>query len=210
MAHNTLRSIKTLIGPADCSGLEKDLRGWNSNHPIFAELVKEVQPNVYIECGVWKGLSLWNVANLTKELGTTLYACDTWLGGIDHMMSGAEVDRVKKDKWGYPMLYHQFLWNMAGTGHEDRIFPVVQTSVNAARLLRSKGVVADLIYIDGSHEWPDAYLDMEEYWKLLRRGGIMFGDDIRFPGVGRSVMHFDSVMGTDADIVDNNFWVIRK
>jgi hypothetical protein len=205
-----LLSAKQLIGPVNSEGLEKDYQGWNSLHPIFEKLVNEVRPKVYVECGVWKGMSLLNVAKLTRDMGTTLYACDTWLGGIDHILSDQPVDRIKKDKWGYPMLYHQFLFNLAGTGCEERVFPVVNTSVNGARLLRAKGVQADLVYIDGSHEYPDAYLDMEEYWKLVRPGGVMFGDDYGFPGVVSSLSEWTGTVRVNPEIIDNNFWVIRK
>ena len=53
-----------------------------------------------------------------------------------------------------------------------------------------KGVLADAIYIDASHEYLDCKTDMEAYWELLRDGGIMFGDDYDWPGVKRAVDEF--------------------
>ena len=205
-----LKSVTELIGDTDCSGFDKDYRGWNSHHQIFAALVNEVQPKVYVEVGVWKGLSLLNVAGLTKDLQTTLYACDTWLGGIDHVRSNREVDQVKQDSWGYPMLYHQFLFNMADSGAAGRTYPVVQTSINCARWLKEKGVKADLVYVDASHEGWDPYWDMCHYWELVRERGVMFGDDMGFPGVKQSVEAMAAYIKQEPEIVDGNFWVFRK
>ena len=37
--------------------------------------------------------------------------------------------------------------------------------------------MADLIEIDAGHDDDVVYQDLSHYWKLLRRGCIMFGDD---------------------------------
>jgi predicted O-methyltransferase YrrM len=47
----------------------------------------------------------------------------------------------------------------------------------AARWFARHQIQADLIYIDASHDEDDVYADLTHYWKLLRPGGIMLGDD---------------------------------
>lgn len=35
----------------------------------------------------------------------------------------------------------------------------------------------DLIYVDGSHKWPQCFEDMVEAWEVLEKGGVLICDD---------------------------------
>jgi hypothetical protein len=49
----------------------------------------------------------------------------------------------------------------------------------------------DFIYIDGNHEYEYVKKDMENYWKKVKKRGIMAGHDIAsFPGVGKAFVEF--------------------
>lgn len=39
----------------------------------------------------------------------------------------------------------------------------------------------DIVYIDGSHKYPQCYEDLIEGWKVLKKGGIMIADDYTHP-----------------------------
>lgn len=189
----------------------RDLTGWNSTHPVFAQLVAETSPLTIIEVGSWKGASAQHFADLAPA--ANLYCVDTWLGGIDHYLSTAPADDVRRDCHGHPRLYQQFLRNFLHTPEATRIFPIIATSSDGARLLDFHEIQGGLIYIDGSHAYPDAYLDLCAYWPLLAPGGVMFGDDLRaFTAVFASVMRFLEERGLWRYYVevDGNFWVIRK
>lgn len=211
---NTPRPIP---GPEIYEGIEKlamphDVQGWHSQHSVFDRLISEASPAVIIEVGSWKGASAIHMADITHMRFTQskIYCVDTWLGGIDHELHQEVETSVLQREHGYPGLYFQFLTNVYRAGFKDRIVPIPQTSINGARFLHAHGVVADLIYIDGSHEYPDALIDMDMYWKLLRPGGIMFGDDIGFDGVARSIAEFCKHTGLTCEIIADNFWVLRK
>ena len=51
------------------------------------------------------------------------------------------------------------------------------TSENKLIELINKGVLADLIYIDGSHLAKDVLSDAILSWKLLKPSGVMIFDD---------------------------------
>src|SRR5262249_37008118 len=103
---------------------------------------------------------------------------DTWLGSIEHWQGCVRGWDIRPYlKHGYPALYYQFLANVLHSKCEDLIVPVPNTSTNAARWLHRQQVTADLVYIDGSHEEDDVYQDLCNYWKLLRPGGVLVGDD---------------------------------
>jgi len=44
-------------------------------------------------------------------------------------------------------------------------------------LLAQYQLQADMVYLDGSHDEEDVYQDLAHYWKVLRPGGLCFGDD---------------------------------
>jgi hypothetical protein len=190
--------------------LPDDVQGWHSTHEIFAKLIAEVAPKTILECGSWKGASAIHMAKLAPF--STLYACDSWLGGIDHDLNQEEETSILERERGYPLLYRQFLFNVAKAGLQKQIVPVVQTSVNAARLLRAHKITADLIYIDASHEGMDPFFDIIAYWPLLKKGGVMFGDDWGVPDVKASVMRFlcEAKVWPRLELCQDTFWIIRK
>lgn len=188
---------------------EPDLQGWNSDHKIFDDLVDQVRPATVFEVGAWKGRSTLHLARATAALGSEIFSCDTWLGGIDHYLSQLPQDNRLLDRFGHPGLYRQFLRNFIGTDEARRIHPIVQTSVNAARALAHYGMTADLIYIDGSHEYKDVYADLEAFMPLLSASGLIFGDDFRMPGVFAAVLRFAHENNCRMNEIDNNFWILR-
>jgi hypothetical protein len=67
-------------------------------------------------------------------------------------------------------------------------------------------VIADLIYIDGSHEYEDVISDIDSYLPLVRKGGIFFGDDYYgWPGVAKAVDEKFSKF----EIRPADFWICR-
>lgn len=185
-----------------------DIQGWNSDHPVFDRLVAETSPSTIIEVGTWKGRSARHLA--TAAEAARVFCIDTWLGGIDHVLSDKPVDDLKRDAFGSPRLFHQFLANFTGEPCKDRIHPIQQTSINGARVLAHHGITAQLIYIDGSHEYADVYADLCAYVHLLAPGGIIFGDDFRsFPGVFAAVLRFSHEYRFKVEEVARNYWILR-
>jgi len=196
-------------------GYPTDLQGWHSDHDTFRELIEEAAPSVIIEVGSWKGASALNMAQLTEDRldindGARIYCVDTWLGGYEMLLHEDKPPHNLFRRYGYPHIYEQFIANVHPTGYAKRIYPIAQTSVNGARMLRSCEVTADLIYIDGSHQMEDVYEDLRNYWALLRPGGIMFGDDWELTGVEISVKRFCLEMNLPCQIASEIFWILRK
>lgn len=152
--------------------------GWNSYDPIFAELIGNLSPRLICEVGSWLGASAINMAQLAPE--ATVYCVDTWKGSREH--AGMHF---------LPTLYESFLSNVRDNGLQSRVLPLRMTSAEGYHKLKGDGLVFDLIYIDGSHEYDDVKQDLAMYWELLRTGGIMLGDDFNEWGtVQRAVNEF--------------------
>jgi SAM-dependent methyltransferase len=202
-----------LLGPEiyegiEARGLAVDGFGWNSHHPIFAELIARTRPKIIVEVGTWKGASAIQMASLTRALGTRIFCVDTWIGGDGHIFREiGEGQPVMRDAHGWPGVYYQFLHNVKAAGFADRITPVPFMSLHAAWLLGAHGVKADLIYIDGGHHYLDVVVDISAYAELLAPGGVIFGDDFNQGGVRKAVeQHFETRKTTHGLIVADEKW----
>ncbi|MBL8728268.1 MAG: class I SAM-dependent methyltransferase [Planctomycetes bacterium] len=197
----------------DAAAYPLDLQGWNGTHPLLVEIVQKVRPEVVVEVGSWKGQSAVTFARELQRLGPgrTLLCVDTWLGGLEHWRERTRPDFFPslRVRHGYPGLYWQFLANIVHSGVQDVVVPFPNTSLNAARWLLHEQVRADVVYIDASHEENDVFADLTYYWQVARPGGIVFGDDLGWPGVRAAVDRFVQQQGVQVGVRDN-LWVLQK
>lgn len=187
--------------PADLRPL--DLQGWRSVHPYLADAVSAFRPRVVVEIGTWKGASALYLARTMAEQGVagTVIAVDTWLGAVDHWADESLFAELATEH-GFPSLYRTFLANVVREGMTDRVIPLPLDSVNAAELLRLRGVTADVIHLDAGHEEASVAADLRAWWPVLRPGGLFIADDYdrlggRFPGVTRAVDAFCAETGVE-------------
>lgn len=185
-----------------------NVQGWNSDQPLFRELIEKTRPAVIIEVGTWLGASAIHMAKICRELGlqTTIYCVDTWLGAEEFWTSQADTgERDLRQKNGYPQVYFDFLANVVQHDCQDLIVPIPNTSTIGSIILQDRRVLADLIYIDGSHEYQDVKTDVLAYKKLLSPKGLMFGDDITWGSVKMAV---SEVCPNHREI--GNFWLVDQ
>lgn len=198
----------------DATPFHLDLQGWNGNSQLFGDLIRRVKPQLVIEVGTWKGMSATTMGKHLQQLGSgrALVCVDTWLGALEFWRDQEDVTRYRSLAMlhGYPSVYYQFLANVVQCGLQDVIVPFPQTSTIAARWFLERQIQADLVYIDGSHEENDVYADLVYYWMVTRSGGVMFGDDLGWPGVRAAVAEFAAQHKLQVEVVENNFWVLQK
>ncbi|ADP71675.1 hypothetical protein Rvan_2459 [Rhodomicrobium vannielii ATCC 17100] len=192
---------------------EPEFQNWNSTHPALTRLVKETKPHVIVELGVWKGLGAYTLAAAQKSVlpHGYLIAVDTFLGSPEHWDKARrpDVHAALRFKNGRPNLFDVFLSNMVLTGMHDRVLPLVQTSDNAALILKRNGICPDLIHVDAAHEYGPALRDIENYYDLLAPGGILIGDDWNWLEVAKAAIHFSDRMGLKVHVEHPKWW-IRK
>ncbi|MCB9800312.1 MAG: class I SAM-dependent methyltransferase [Candidatus Omnitrophica bacterium] len=193
-----------------------DLEGWNSERPVFRQLLDELRPSLVIEAGTWKGASAIHMADWmrTKQIAGKILCIDTWLGSIDFWQNQNVKSKYRslKLKNGFPSVYYQFLYNIIHLRLTDFVVPFPQTTTGAYHWLKGFGLKAPLIYIDASHLEEDVYADIRHYYELVEPGGVLFGDDFcdESPGVRRAVERFCGEQGLDYEVRENQFWIIRK
>lgn len=78
---------------------------------------------------------------------------------------------------GYPSVYYTFLSNVVHRGVQPQVIPFPAPSNLAAAFLARRGAKVDLLHIDASHEYEPVSADLRAWWPLVRRDGVMFGDD---------------------------------
>lgn len=189
-----------------------DLQGWNSQDPVFESVIKELDPKLIIEVGSWKGASALHMASLCSE-NSEIVCVDTWLGALEMWTDTQDTERYLSLQLrnGYPQVYSIFLSNVIRLGCENLITPFPQTSLIAYWWFSLKDVRPDLIYIDASHQYEDVIRDIENYWSLLKYGGILFGDDFfHWPGVNQAVKEFSVKLKVEPQITETGFFVFRK
>ena len=186
--------------PFDSFGAgDVDIQGWSgSDHPWFAETIRELQPRLIVEVGVWKGASVMHMADAlwrasvddygqpVSDTGVIL-AVDTFQGSAEHWLGEHRVPMRN----GRPVLYDQFARNVVAADAQDYVVPLPIDSINAAMVLTDLGVSVDMIHLDAAHDAMSVSMDLQAWWPLLRSGGVLIGDDYdpAFPGV---VMAFDA------------------
>ena len=145
----------------DYQHLEFEPHGWfpKSGQTMLDRLCRQLHPSVIIEVGSWMGKSTRFLADRCD----LVVAVDHWLGSKEHQ-------EAHKEK--LPTLFDQFLSNCER--HRDKIVPLRMTSDEAAKLPLPE---ADLIYLDGSHEYDQVKADIENYYGFLATPGVMCGDD---------------------------------
>jgi SAM-dependent methyltransferase len=191
----------------------EDRQGWNSEHPVFDQIIRAVRPRIVIDVGVWKGASTIYLAGLLKNsgIGGTVIAVDTFLGSVEHWDRNSGFAGLVPHRFGIPLLYEQFLSNVVRCGTQDRIVPLPQTSTTAGLLLRRYGMQAGLIHIDASHEYDDVLRDARAWWDVLAPGGFLVGDDYDqyWPGVVQAANQFAAEKGLQL-MTSTPKWIVRK
>jgi hypothetical protein len=185
---------------------------------LYEYWVQTYKPNVIIEVGSFLGYSAIKMAKEVKRLGlpTKIICIDTWLGSPEHykMFKSGEDQRIGY-KNGYPILYEKFVTSVIENDVQDIICPFPYPSTVAFKILKdifSKiDIQADFIFIDGSHEEFDVYMDLYNYYQLLGDGCFMWGDDWGWEGVQNDATKFANDNNLKLSVLSNQVhWNIQK
>jgi hypothetical protein len=114
---------------------------------------------------------------------------------------------------GFPQVYFTFLNNIICEGLAETVTPFPSTSFVAQHWFAANQIYADMIYIDASHEHQEVAADIRGWWRQLRSGGVMVGDDYTtvWPGVIRAVEEArESIAGFNFIGLFGEKWVAQK
>lgn len=176
-------------------GMKPLLSGWkNSTSPVLAEFAAGAK--IIVEVGSLLGASVAWMAKNNPD--ATFYCIDTWID------PGFPVPGVPRDAFGAPRFYEQFLTNMLAEGISERVNPVRMTSTLGLKALARAEVKADLCYVDGGHDYSEAFIDFVYCLPILSPNSVIIADDCndRFPGVENAARLFAEQEGFTVEIRD--------
>jgi len=130
------------------------------------------------EIGSWKGRTTRALAEHTPGVVSVV---DHWRGST----VGADETTREVDQRGATALYREFAVNVSDLVLQGKVEVWRMSSAEAA--IQLSGEPFDLVFIDASHDYASVRHDLLAYRQLLRRGGLLCGDDIGFPGVQRAL-----------------------
>jgi predicted O-methyltransferase YrrM len=155
---------------------------WHShNIPALTEVLAKFkgQPNIHaLEIGCFEGMgTLWMLNNILTDPSCFIECVDTFQGSAEHAHFGIpfETSRLK------------FLTNI---NNDRKVGLRVGTSSNVlAEMISDRRRQFDIVYVDASHMAVDVLSDLVLSWPLLKKGGVMFMDDMEWPGTDGSALH---------------------
>lgn len=164
-----------------------DKFGWNSDAPEFYKYIEQVKPKLIVEVGTWFGGSARHIATLAKDFNkeVEIVCIDTFLGSVEHWVAH-EWLKPGMFRNGRPVIYEQFISNVIHLNLQKTITPFPIDSVNGALTLLRYNIKADLIYIDGGHEYESVSQDIKLYSNIVRPGGVMIMDDSHYEPIQRA------------------------
>lgn len=173
-------------------------------------------PRFMMEVGSFFGsgaINTWApLVRLSNHTEAIVLCVDTWQGDINMRLMN-DFQGFMSLSNGHPSLYRKFLQRVVEFHAEDTIFPFPIASLVGARLLALTKWTVDMIYLDSAHETGETFAEMVLYFKLLRPGGLMMGDDYdEFPAVKHDVDLFVKYFTDKLTFhkVCHNEWAIVK
>jgi predicted O-methyltransferase YrrM len=120
------------------------------------------RPLRIVEIGSWKGWSTMLLADIDNEV----YAVDHWQG-----TEGTWNEDVAKQVDIFSVFRH----NMTMLGLQDRVHPMMMTSMDAARIFKDDSV--DMVFIDANHYFKNVCEDITNWKPKVKNSGILCGHD---------------------------------
>eukprot|EP01060_Flectonema_neradi_P022060 TRINITY_DN3026_c0_g1_i2.p1 TRINITY_DN3026_c0_g1~~TRINITY_DN3026_c0_g1_i2.p1 ORF type:complete len:715 (+),score=151.26 TRINITY_DN3026_c0_g1_i2:58-2145(+) len=182
---------------------EGSTSGWHGGLENFRDIFNEIKINTAIDVGVWMGQSSITMAKLLKQQGKggILISVDPWCGSVEHWRNGGEGwnGLLLRDR-SIPMIFERYRSNVIREQVEPFVLPFPVGGHVAAQIFSNLKLSADIVHVDGSHEYEDVVVDLRDWWPIVRPGGVLYGDDYSWRGVAKAVEEFRELHGAKVSI----------
>lgn len=188
--------------------LESPLRRWD----VIAGLCQSIKAKTVVEIGCKEGrLTSFLLSNFPE---LRIVAIDPW----------GQVPRNEAEdytEWDFNEIAETFAKNIEP--YVDRCEHWPLTSAHAGKMLNDpcyrpyskildlgNNPKADLVFIDGAHDYVNVCTDIELWWPVVAEHGFLTGHDYqhKFPGVHEAVaQHFDLL---NVAVMPDSVWVVAK
>jgi hypothetical protein len=166
--------------------------------------------SIGVEVGSFIGNSALLLGNFMKNRGGVLLCVDTFLGDIN-MWLKPQFQEIMDKSDGNPKIFDLFVDRIVSNNLTDTVLPVRLTSIIAARMFKVLNYQFDFVYLDSAHEALETFMELSLYWDLIAEGGVMFGDDYKWPAVNHDLKLFCNLLNLNYKLSeDGNTWIIKK
>jgi predicted O-methyltransferase YrrM len=165
----------------------------------LAEMAKK--STAIVEVGSWKGRSTKALAAATSGV---VYAVDNWKGS-----AGGDLTELEANEKGSEAIFAEFKANLAPEIAAGKVVIVNADHATAMDEVRERlgGNVADMVFIDGEHNYEAVKRDILNYSEILKPGGLLCGHDCceAHPGVVKALRELAPV----AEVHAGSVWSCR-
>lgn len=182
------------------------IQGWFPYAFLYSHIVTQCLTDLeytFVEVGSWKGSSstYMGVEIINSGKNIKFFCVDTWKGSDEHKdKTNNSYEPLLETENG---LYDEFIKNI--TPVKSVITPIRLTSIEASKLFDDESI--DFIMIDAAHDYDNVKNDILHWYPKMKKGGIMSGDDICWPGVAQAVTEI-----FEKDYINHNdiIWIHKK
>jgi len=154
---------------------------------------------VGVEIGTFEGE---NAGYILKDLNIKkLYLIDPWLDYKEYndYEDGGQKRNLNK-------AYFKTLKRVSK--FKDKVVLIKKFSSEALKDIKEK---LDFIYIDGNHDYKFVKEDIKNYYKKLKKGGVLAGHDIPSLGVSKAFCEFVSeIKNSQPYIKHRDWWLVKE
>lgn len=143
-------------------------QGWFHHGDKILSLIEQYKPTNCVELGSWKGASAIAIARVIKRWKGTLTCIDTWMGDVNGGIAP-----------GAPSMLTECASNIIAAKVAPTIRFIPSLTVDAALSWPNNDI--DFLYIDADHSYESVMDDLKAWWPLVKKGGIIAGDDYLNP-----------------------------
>ncbi len=172
------------------------------------ELTAATSPDIFVEIGVFGGMSFLPVAATMKYKKRGIaFGIDPWEVS-PCLLGNEEVHKKWWSKVNFPQIYSKFITHM----HENNLvnyFKILKmTSEKALSLFEDNSI--DIIHIDGNHSEESALFDATNWLPKVKVGGYIWFDDVNWQTTERAVSYLYQYCTLDPSSKPNDHYVLFK
>lgn len=190
--------------------------GEHNFRELLDQLGEKKLPSFVVEVGTFHGGSSLYMAKVFDDLGgkaVPILCVDPFTGDLNMWLNKNGWDFLHMHA-GRPSIYEQFMLNVVESQKlglsPTHVLPFPVTSLVAARWLHLKGYSPDLVFLDSAHEVDETYMELVLFWRVLQPGGVLFGDDYRWPSVKVDLDRFAFNYDLRVVMLSEDVWYVVK
>ena len=183
--------------------LAKPIEGWMYDAELVWLFDHSQQFSRIVEIGVWAGRSTMALCCGAVPSASVIHAIDHFQGSPGEDTHHSRV----KTKEGSELLEREARNNLGQWLRIGLLQLHRSHSAAATALIAESTPVIDMLFLDGGHDFESVDLDLDCWYPLLERGGLICGHDRHWPGVHKAIT---KNFGTRIDHGPGSIWYVTR